>query len=182
MIIALAGRRVDAPGAAAARFPLEHSAIVKEKIKALFVSLKPNALVTSAACGADLLALEAAGELGIQRSIVLPFNQQLFRSSSVVDRPGEWGSIYDQICKQAATEEGVQVSDYPQNDDETYRRSNIDILEEAKTLADKYDSTGLAAVIAWDGKPRDDGDITDHFRKEARSRGFSIHEVNTLTK
>jgi hypothetical protein len=181
MIIALAGRRIDAPGAKAIRFPLSKVGEVKEKLKALFISIKPKALVCSAACGADLLALQVAGELGIQRSIVIPFDEQLFKSTSVTDRPGDWGVLYDTTCVAAATEEGIEVLDYPQNEDETYRRTNIDILEKAKALAEKYGSGDLTAVIVWDGKSREEGDITDHFRKEAKARGFTIHEVFTLS-
>ena len=181
MIIVVAGRRVDAAGTTASRFPVGHVTSVKEKLKSLFVSLKPMALISSAACGADLLALEAAGELGIQRSIVLPFDQQQFKSSSVTDRPGEWGNMYDKICEQVAKEEGLQVHNYPKDDDETYRRTNIDILEKAKALADKSGSKERTAVIVWDGQPRDKDDITWHFKKEAEQRGFTITEINTLT-
>jgi len=180
MIIALAGRRIDAQGAKAIRFPLSKVDEVKEKLKALFISTKPKALVCSAACGADLLALQVAGELGIQRSIVIPFDQQLFKATSVTDRPGDWGLLYDAICDAAVTEEGIEVLNYPQNDDETYRRINIDILEKAKALANKYGSHDLTAVIVWDGKSREEGDITGHFRKEASTRDFTIHEVITL--
>jgi hypothetical protein len=180
MIIALAGRRIDASGAKAIRFPLSKVGEVKEKLKALFISIKPKALVCSAACGADLLALQVAGELGIQRSIVIPFDQQLFKSTSVSDRPGDWDVLYDTICDEAVTEEGIEVLNYPQNEDETYRRTNIYILEKAKELADKYGSGDLTAVIVWDGKSRDESDITYHFRKEAEARDFTIHEVIIL--
>ena len=180
MIIALAGRRIDAPDAKAIRFPLSKVDEVKEKLRALFISLKPKALVCSAACGADLLALQVAGELGILRSIVIPFDQQLFKSTSVTDRPGDWGLLYDKMCEAVATEDGIEVLSYPQNDDETYRRTNIDILEKAKALANKHGSDDLISVIVWDGKSREEGDITDHFRKEAKARDFTIHEVITL--
>ena len=51
----------------------------------------PARLIRSAACGADLLALDIAGEFGVERHVVLPFAVQAFRASSVTDRPGEWG-------------------------------------------------------------------------------------------
>ena len=109
MIIALAGRRIDAPDAKASRFPLSKVDEVKEKLRALFISLKPKTLVCSAACGADLLALQVAGELGIQRSILIPFDEQLFKSTSVMDRPGDWDLLYDKICDAVANEEGIDL-------------------------------------------------------------------------
>jgi hypothetical protein len=47
-------------------------------------------------------------------------------------------------------------------------------------LANKHDEKELAAVVVWDGKARK-GDITNHFKTEAIARGFTIHEINTLT-
>src|SRR5215475_9263435 len=87
MIVALAGRRIDAEGSESIRFPMKNVELVKERLRTLFISLKPQVLVCSAACGADLVALQVAGELKIRRSIVLPFAQAAFKSSSVVDRP-----------------------------------------------------------------------------------------------
>ena len=49
-----------------------------------------SVLVCSAACGADLIALQAAGRVSLRRRIVLPFEPSRFRDSSVVDRPGDW--------------------------------------------------------------------------------------------
>ena len=54
-------------------------------------------VVSSAACGADLLALEQAGGLGLRRRVVIPFDRERFRAGSVVDRPGDWGGLYDSI-------------------------------------------------------------------------------------
>src|SRR5438552_4042532 len=94
IIVALAGRRIDAEGAPA-RFPLDQAPRVRERLDALLLELRPAALVCSAACGADLLALEAAAALNIPARIVLPFEPGRFRTSSVVDRPGDWGPRFD---------------------------------------------------------------------------------------
>jgi hypothetical protein len=118
MIVALAGRRIDADGTKTVRFPLSNIDKIKEKLKTLFISLHPKALVCSGACGADLLGLEVAGELKINRRMVLPFEQSLFKSSSVIDRPGNWGDLFDRIFNEVNIEEKVLVLDYPNNDDE----------------------------------------------------------------
>ena len=77
-VVALAGRRIDSEGAEIARFPLDQEENVKEQRSVLLENLHPSRLVCSAACGADLLALEAAGELGIPTTVVLPFERQRF--------------------------------------------------------------------------------------------------------
>ena len=58
-------------------------------------------LVCSVACGADLVALEAAERLGRRRRIVLPFAAERFRMTSVTDRPGDWGPMFDRMIAAA---------------------------------------------------------------------------------
>src|SRR4051812_8410719 len=87
-VIALAGRHVDPDGTDAPRFPLENVPIVRSRIVDLLAKEHAVALVCSAACGADLIALEEAEQLGLRRRIVLPFSPERFRSTSVTDRPG----------------------------------------------------------------------------------------------
>ncbi len=59
-VIALAGRRIDAADAAMPRFPLENIPLVRKRLADLLVQERAVALVCSAACGADLIALEEA--------------------------------------------------------------------------------------------------------------------------
>ena len=91
MIVALAGRRIDKPDADAPRFPLTSVDLVRGRLHHLLSVKKVTTLVCSAACGADLLALAAARDLGIRRRVILPFTRERFRVTSVVDRPGDWG-------------------------------------------------------------------------------------------
>ena len=181
MIVALAGRRIDEPGEDAIHFPLKNINAVKEQLRKLFISLRPTALVCSGACGADLLALEVAGELGIARSMVMPFEPGLFKSISVEDRPGNWGALFDSMYEDVNKEEKVQVMNYPGDDDETYRKTNIDILNRAEGLAEKMDAVkNILVIIVWEGRSKGKNDITAHFKKEAGLRGFKTEEINTL--
>jgi hypothetical protein len=180
MVIALAGRRIDAPGADVNRFPLANVHKVKEDLRKFFISTRPTALVSSGACGADLIALEVAGSLNIPRSVVLPFDAALFKSTSVTDRPGDWGELYDTICKEVADEEKIQVLGYSEHDDEAYLKTNLGILKRAEALAAKYEVLEIAAVIVWEGEPKDKDDITEHFKKTAEEKNFKIEEVITI--
>ena len=70
-VIALAGRRIDAPETKPARFPLKNVPIVRERLAALLAAEHAEALVCSAACGADLIALAEAERLGeLQRKLL----------------------------------------------------------------------------------------------------------------
>jgi hypothetical protein len=186
MIIALAGRRIDPLDATISRFPLENAAAVRERIYAFLVDRKATALVCSAACGADLLALDAAGELGIQRHIVLPFEQNRFRATSVTDRPGEWGALFDRIIKGVAAAGALVILSNEGEDDAIFAATNRVILDEALTLArrtphDKVEQSAnsVLAVLVWDGQSRGEGDLTADFANEARARGLSVIEIAT---
>lgn len=186
MIISLVGRRIDAHDATIPRFPLENMAIVRERIRAFFVGNKITALVCSAACGADLLALDVTGELGIRRRIVLPFEQNRFRATSVVDRPGEWGALFDRIIRDVQAEGNLVILNENGEDDAIFATTNRVILDEALTLAhqtphDKAEPSAnpVLAVLVWDRQSRGEGDLTAHFADEARARRLPIIEIPT---
>jgi hypothetical protein len=182
MVVAIAGRRIDAPDSDQVRFPLDNIDAVKEKLRKLFISLHPKALVCSGACGADLLALEVAGKLAIPRSMVLPFEKEIFKTKSVEDRPDNWGNLFDSLCKETDKEEKVQILNYTDSDD-VYEKTNIEILKRAVHLSEKFDTIKeITVVIVWEGKPKDKTDATAHFKKEAEKSGFVIKEINTLNK
>jgi hypothetical protein len=70
-----------------------HVPLVRRRIVDLLAEEHTEALVCSAACGADLIALEEAERLGLRRRIVLPFSPRQFRETSVTDRP-EIGDLF----------------------------------------------------------------------------------------
>lgn len=187
MIIALAGRRTDAREAAVPRFPLENSPAVRESIRRVLVEKKATALVCAAACGADLLALDAAGELGIQRHIILPFATQRFRAASVVDRPGEWGSLFDRIISEVEAAGNLAILNEEKEDDALFAIANKAILDEAQALARQYSQSvsespthSILALIVWEGQPRGEGDLTADFANEARARAIPVIEIATM--
>lgn len=185
MVVALAGRRIDPKDAEAPRFPTENIDNVKEKLGLFFLEKKPVWFISSGACGADLIALEVAGDLQLDRKMVLPFDAKTFRATSVVDRPGDWGILFDTIYDELDKAGNIVALGYNQDDDAVYEKANFDILNVAdKAYAESSDkSTGneeKIAIIIWEGKPKDSGDTTDHFRQEAIKRGYKIWEINSL--
>jgi hypothetical protein len=179
MILALAGRRIDPPNASTVRFPLENVAMVRERIITLLAATQATALVCSAACGADLLALDAAGELALECHIVLPFPERRFRTTSVVDRLGGWGPIFNRAIERAEAQENLFILDLPDANDATYLAVNRAILGQARVLA-RSSAQPLEAVLVWDGQPRDTTDITAAFGEEAKSLGIALREISTL--
>jgi hypothetical protein len=178
MIIALAGRRVDAAGAKQLRFPLQNVDMVRARVREMLEAQAARIVVCSAACGADLIALSEAGSLGLRRRVVLPFDRKLFRDTSVVDRPGDWGTVYDRVLEEVQAAGDLVLMEKTPNE-EAYSAANLAILYEATSLAERLGHPAGAALV-WDGASRGDHDITEEFGIEARKRGLAVIEVKTI--
>lgn len=177
-VAALAGRRVDPRDASATRFPAANVALVRNRIQRELEANDVRALVCSAACGADLLALAAAADLGIRYRIVLPGEAAQFRRTSVVDRPGDWGPLFDRIVDRAARGDLVLLA--TGNDEaDRYLRANVRILDDAQAIAADV-GTDAIALIVWEGTSRGEGDATGAFAAEARRRGIRLVEISTM--
>jgi hypothetical protein len=173
-VLVEAGRRVDAPGADTARFPPSNVDMVRQRIQQVLAHEKPVALVSSAACGADLLALDVAGDIHIRRYVLLPSPPEQFRKSSVTDRPGNWGTLYDNVLKAAK----VEVLTLPDGQ-EGYLQTNLKLLDQAESLARQY-HTSTAALVIWNELSRGPDDVTAHFLDQARLRKIPVLEISTL--
>ncbi len=167
MILAFAGRRVDPEGQDPPRFSssVESVARVRALIHNTFV------------CGADLLALEQAGILGLRRRIILPFDRDRFRSTSVTDRPGPWGELYDTVLDDVQARGNLVIAPTVAKN-KTYIETNHLIVEEALSLA-KALHQPTAAIRVWEGAPRGKEDFTEEFGEYAQRRGLQVHDVPT---
>jgi hypothetical protein len=174
-------RRVDPPTPDTPRFPSENVRVVRERLHSCLQHHQAVALVCSAACGADLLALDAAEALGIRRRVVLPFAPARFRGTSVVDRPGDWGPLYDHIVEAACRVGDLVVLEEAGESSTPYAAANERIIEEAMSLANGAPvlANGALAVIVWEGSPRGSDDATQQFADLARKRGLLVEEVLT---
>jgi hypothetical protein len=186
MIAALAGRRVDAEDSSEPRFPLESAPLVTARIRSRFQELAISTLVCSAARGADLLALEAAGALGLRRCIVLPTDVASFRASSVVDGlAGEgqkgygWGAIFDRILATVDQQGDLSILPGEASGQSSYLAVNTGILEQAARLA-ASEGDELRAILVWNLESRGPDDVTAAFRDQAVDRGVRVEEISTL--
>jgi hypothetical protein len=178
-VAALAGRRIDAADAATSRFPLAKTEFVRGRLQTLLRAEQSDTLACSGACGGDLIALDVAGALGLRRRIVLPFGPGRFRQSSVTDRPGDWGPLFDRIIGEVRAKGDVVVLGLAEGDDATYAAANEAILNEAEALAGE-ESAQVVAIIVWEGRSRGRGDLTEAFATSARARGHPVREVLTI--
>lgn len=185
-VIVLAGKRIDAADSETPRFPLEHVDAVKAEIRELFRRVMPQALVCSAANGADLLGLDVARELRIPAYVVLPFDREQFREISVVDRRGEWGPLFDELVDKAEREGRLTVMDSTGDNHDAYLDAVITMLDKAAELSGRAadgqpaSSPGtVTAVVVWNGESRGSRDVTLYFMSEAQKRGFASDTIST---
>lgn len=181
MIVAFAGRRVDAEDSKSEAFPLSNVTIVEQRLRGFFESNEVKGLVCSAACGADLLALKVATEMNIPRKILLPTDVRQFKTTSVSDRPGEWDDLYDQMVDtQQGTMELFELHLYDK-EGSSYKMTNTLILEEAFIMSQAFaPREEVVALVAWEGKPKNANDYTEHFCREAEERNIPVQEILTI--
>jgi hypothetical protein len=175
-VIALAGRRIDPPDARIRRFPLEAVDRVSSVIWREIVASGATNFVSSAACGADLIGLQVASQLGLHRHVVLPFDRDRFRETSVADRPGDWAPVFDRAID--SLEPGDLTVLGASESGRAWEVASHAILDRAVALAGRPDR--VLAIVVWDGASRGQGDVTAGFEVEARQRGMRIAEVRTL--
>jgi hypothetical protein len=179
-VVALAGRRIDTLDTNPPRFPLEALPRVRRRLVELLASERAVALVCSAACGADLVALEEAERLGLRRRIILPFPPEQFRKTSVTNCPGDWGPVFDRlIAASEATGDLVILPAVSGGDDAAYFKANEAIVDEAKAIARNSVPHRLIAAVVWEGAARARNDATAQFRNVAVRQGFEERHILT---
>lgn len=183
MIVALAGRRIDALGAQPPRFPLARRTVVQRRIRAALRRMDATTTVSAAACGADLLALSAARALGLRRRIILPYCAEWFLVDSVTDRPGRWKGLYESLIAEARASGDLIELDYARGSDEAFRAANEAIVNEAQRLAKQASRRNPAAelggLIIWEGAPRGPDDLTAHLKQRLEAAGAHVEQALT---
>ncbi|MGE5616956.1 MAG: tetratricopeptide repeat-containing protein, partial [Bacillota bacterium] len=102
-IVIFTGHMIDPPGRGAARFPASLEPVVAEAIRKCIRQLAPIAAYGSAACGVDILCLEAAREAGAETHVVLPFPAAAFHAASVDFAGGDWPARFEKALAEATS-------------------------------------------------------------------------------
>jgi len=103
-VIVFAGHMIDRPDRVAPRFPPQFEPLVAKKIRQKLDELEPGFGFSSAACGSDILFLEAMLDRGAEVSIVLPYNEEEFIRDSVEigAEAKKWRARFDTVLARAA--------------------------------------------------------------------------------
>ena len=173
MLVVHAGNRIDGPDRARARFPFDREQAVADRLGELLDVLAPEALVTSAAAGADLLMVEAAEKRQIPVHLVLPFPRARFRALSVKDQGPRWVSAFDHAVERAERTSSLVELDL-EPDVDGLLAGNQALLDHASALA----RSGLLAVAVHPPGGEAPPSVTDDFVRRAGDAGLFVIEVD----
>ena len=101
-VLAFAGHLIDAPDRPTPRFPAALVPAVAAAINERLARMHLPVVYTSAACGADLIFVEAALDMGAEVNVVLPFDREDFVRISVAPGGDTWTNRFDQALSRAA--------------------------------------------------------------------------------
>lgn len=153
-VVVFCGHMIDRPSRSHYRFPPELEPAVYAAICDRLQQLDARLGYASAACGADILFLEAIRELQGELHIILPYNRQQFIQDSVDIIPAaNWVERFHRLTEQA-TEVIVASNQKLRENDVVYEYSNRLLHGLAKIRAEQL-GTDLIPLAVWNGKPGD---------------------------
>lgn len=153
-IVVFGGHMIDQPGRRRPRFPGALEAEVARQLRARLEKIDARIGYAGAACGSDIIFLEAMLARQGEINIILPFNPVAYGQTSVDIIPGaDWAGRYAAILPKAARV--VVASDNRMSGDEAnYAYANL--LEDglACLRAGMLD-TRVIPLVVWDGQTGD---------------------------
>src|SRR5438132_10204405 len=101
-VVAFAGHMIDAPNRPVPRFPAALAPAVEAALRHRLARFHAPIVYTSAACGADLIFIEAALAIGAEVNVVLPFDRMDFIRTSVAPGGDGWAARFDHALARVA--------------------------------------------------------------------------------
>ena len=152
-VIVFTGHRIDVPGQQPARFPPECEDPVRARIDDYLARLNKRAAklgFASAACGADILFLEAMQKIGAITNIVLPASETNFIRHTVDRVPGsDWKSRFAKVMQYASHR---TIASEEATSGVSFAYANLLLYGLAKSRA-RHVAGDLNALAVWDEAP-----------------------------
>lgn len=145
-VLAFTGHMIDRRDRTAPRFPAALGPTVEAAVREKLSAIAPAAVYGSAACGADLICLAAAAELGCETHVVLPFPPAAFREASVDYAGRDWSERFEAALARA---DSVTIaSDHRARESTaTYEYANLMLTGMARLRAKLLDTHVVGLVV-----------------------------------
>lgn len=176
-VIAFTGHMVDAADRKTPRFPPENEPYVLAEIESHIKKSGAAIGFSSAACGADILFLEAMLKTGGEIIIVLPSSPENFIQTSVAVIPtGDWVARFKKVVERA---KNLVILSEQYTGEASYYYANIVLYGLAKSYARHIDAS-LGALALWDGETGKVGG-TGSAIQQWLDCGQTINTINPIT-
>jgi class 3 adenylate cyclase/tetratricopeptide (TPR) repeat protein len=144
-----AGHMMDRPGRSHPRFPPELESAVAVELRRRLERADARVGYASAACGSDILFLEAVLELHGEIRVVLPYERERFVSDSVTITGSSWEQRFERVLERA-TEVVVASEQGSASDLASFEYVNRLLFGLAKDRSRRLE-TRLVPTVVWDG-------------------------------
>jgi class 3 adenylate cyclase len=178
--ILFTGHMIDRPGRAAPRFPASMEQRVAHRIAGELESLGATDGFSSAACGGDILFLEAMLGRGGRIHITLPCAVAAFRRDCVDVIPGaDWDVRFDRLLAAAHAVE-ILGEEYASDNAVASECCNRVIFGLAERCARERGGSALVLAL-WDGRPGDAPGGTASAVHFCRHHGVAVRWMTDLS-
>jgi len=174
-VAAFTGHMLDAPGRSPPRFPAALEDAVARALDARIEASNIGFAYCSAACGGDLLFIEALLERGAEVHVVLPFEREDFVATSVAFAGEHWTARFDRALARVASV-GYGVRERHLGDDSLFAYAGALVHGAAVLHARELEAEPVLVALVDEASERRSGGSVD-LLSEWRARG---HEVECI--
>jgi class 3 adenylate cyclase/tetratricopeptide (TPR) repeat protein len=178
-VVVFSGHMIDRPGRANPRFPAALEPVVAGEMRKRVAALDVRFGYASAACGGDILFLEAVAERGGEVNVVLPYDLDRFMRDSVCLEPGSrWESRLRALLARDRTRLIVASQGDVHDAGVSNEYANQFTFGLAGIRAFQM-RTELAALCVWDGRTGDGAGGTQSAVARWRTAGVEPVVIDT---
>jgi hypothetical protein len=169
------GHMIDKPGRPVPRLPASLEDALRAAVRQQVERVGSVAAYGSAACGSDILYLEALRAAGVETHVVLPFAPEEFLRSSVNCGAGDWGPRFERAL--AAADSVTVASDHcARGSTAPYEYANLIVSGMARLRA-KVLGSELVGLAIWDGQDAGGAGGAASLVRLWHSQGFAVDEM-----
>jgi len=182
-VVVFSGHMIDRPGRPVPRFPPELEQAVYNSISQRLFEVNAGFGFSSAACGSDILFIEALLKKGAESHIVLPYDKYQFMRNSVdVIAGASWDARFNAALKKA-TQVFTASENMFEEEGISYEYSNHLLIGMARMKAVQI-GTNTVSMSVWDKKTGDGPGGTSSFVEKLKSLGmnFELIDINEIMK